>query len=135
MRHHHFIACQQVYIAADGGKSAPLHLKGLSETRWNCRAESLNRLAKPQVYRSVIDTIEHVADTTSDGTVRGVASGLRTSLMHYNFIAQLFTMQPVGLHGAKRSPEAKRPPLSKYSCMHLMRLKLFYDRCNSSEAP
>ena len=95
MRHQHFISCQEGYIAADGGKNAPLHLKGLSETRWNCRAESLNRLAKPQVYRAVIDTIEHIADTTSDGTVRGVSSGLKTSLMDYSFIAQLFTMQPV----------------------------------------
>jgi len=95
MRHHYFIASQQGIITAEGGKNTALHLKGLSQTRWNCRAESLSRLANPQVYRAVIDTVEHVADTLNDGTVRGIASGLLCSLMDYKFIVQLFTMQPV----------------------------------------
>ena len=93
MRHQHFISCQEGYIAADGGKNAPLHLKGLSETRWNCRAESLNRVAKPQVYRAVINTIEH--KPIQRATVLCEVYRAKTSLMDYSFIAQLFTMQPV----------------------------------------
>ena len=41
------------------------HLKGLSETRWNCRAASLQRLQQKGVMQAVLETIEHVGDTTS----------------------------------------------------------------------
>ena len=53
-----------------------LHLKGLSETRWNCRASSLRRLSNEAVFRAVVATVEHVSATTTDGSIRGTAAGL-----------------------------------------------------------
>ena len=44
----------------------PLHLKGLSDTRWNCRA-SCQRLLNEVIYKSVLDTIEYVCANTTDG--------------------------------------------------------------------
>jgi Domain of unknown function (DUF4371)/hAT family C-terminal dimerisation region len=95
MRHQYYIDVQERLLSLSGNKGPALHLKGLSETRWNCRAESLKRLAKLEVYEAVVETVEHVSNTTSDGTVRGVAAGLKNSLMDYTFILQLFAMQPV----------------------------------------
>ena len=102
-RHQHFIASQEQLIATNqpgistGGDRplVPLHLKGLCDTRWNCRSESLTRLTQPPVYMAVIDTVNYVADTTSEGSVRGVAVGLRKSLDDFSFILQLFCMKPV----------------------------------------
>ena len=91
-RHHHFISVQQRLL---GNNDRPFHLKGLCETRWNCRSESLTRLVNPVVYEAVLETIDNVADTTSDGSVRGVAAGLRTSLTDFHFLVQLFTIKPV----------------------------------------
>ena len=53
---------------------SPLHLKGLSDTRWNCRAFSCQRLLKEDVYRSVLDTIEYVCANTTDGNSGGKAT-------------------------------------------------------------
>jgi len=91
-RHHYFISAQQRML---GNNDRPFHLKGLCDTRWNCRSESLTRLANAVVYEAVLETIDNVADTTSDGSVRGVATGLRTSLTDFHFIVQLFTIKPV----------------------------------------
>ena len=66
IRHHHFITVQQRLI---GTSDRPLHLKGLCETRWNCRSESLMRLINPVIYEAVLETIDHVADTTTHGSV------------------------------------------------------------------
>ena len=92
-RHHHFITVQERLLL--GTSDRPLHLKGLCETRWNCRSESLTRLANPVVYEAVLETVDYVADTTSDGSVRGTAAGLRISLMDFHFIVQLFSIRPV----------------------------------------
>ena len=46
------------------------------------------------MYEAVLETIDNVADT-SDGSVRGVAVGLRTSLTDFHFLVQLFTIKPV----------------------------------------
>ena len=54
----------------------PLHLKGLSDTRWNCRASSCQRLLNEVVFKSVLDTIEYVCANTNDGNSRGKATGL-----------------------------------------------------------
>lgn len=92
-RHHQFITAQERLLV--GTNDSALHLKGLSETRWNCRSESLTRLAKTEVYQAVIETIDYVINTTSDGSVRGVAAGLRHSLTDFQFIVQLFALRPV----------------------------------------
>jgi hypothetical protein len=67
MRHAYFID-RQTEIAG-----TKLHLKGLSETRWNCRSASLTHLQQSGVLQAVLDTTEHVSDTTSDGATRGKA--------------------------------------------------------------
>ena len=92
-RHNFFISVQE---RLNSGTTKPaLHMKGLSDTRWNCRADTLKRIIQPEVYQAVIETVDHVADTTSDGSVRGVAAGLKKSLTDFQFVVQLFTMQPV----------------------------------------
>ena len=45
----------------------PLHLVGLSDTRWNCRANSLRRLSNEKVLQAVIATIDHVSSTIPMG--------------------------------------------------------------------
>lgn len=72
-----------------------LHLKGLSETRWNCRASSLQRLQQSGVLWAALETIEHVGDTTSDGTTRGKAVGLLASVQKFEFIMCLCSLSPV----------------------------------------
>ena len=91
-RHHHFIEARERLLACS---DRPLHLKGLCDTRWNCRSESLTRLANPVVYMAVLETVDYVADTTSDCSVRGIAAGLRTSLTNFSFAVQLLSLQPV----------------------------------------
>lgn len=44
---------------------------------------------------AVMETVDYVADTTSDGSVSGVAVGLRSSLADFSFIVQLYAMKPV----------------------------------------
>ena len=72
-----------------------LHLKGLSETRWNCRAESLRRLKNPVVLQSIVAVVEDVRDTTSDGVIRGTAIGLLNSLRDRKFLTTLVALSPV----------------------------------------
>jgi len=67
----------------------------LSETRWNCRASSLQRLQQSGVLRAALETIEHVGDTTSDGTTRGKAVGLLASVQKFEFIVCLCSLSPV----------------------------------------
>jgi len=52
-------------------------------------------VANSVVYEAVLETVDYVADTTSDGSVRGTAAGLRTLLMDFHFIVQLFSIRPV----------------------------------------
>lgn len=92
-RHHHFITVQEHLLL--GTSDQPLHMKGLCDTRWNCRSESLRRLANTVVYKAVQKTVDFVADTTSDGSVRGVAAGLRKSLTDFHCIVQLFSVRPL----------------------------------------
>lgn len=89
LRHAYFIE-RQCDIAG-----TKLHLKGLSETRWNCRASSLQRLQQSGVLRAALETIEHVGDTTSDGTTRGKAVGLLASVQKFEFIVCLCSLSPV----------------------------------------
>ena len=56
------------------GDDPSQHLKGLSETRWNCRASSLRHLATERVFHAVIVTIELVSATMTDGSLRGNAA-------------------------------------------------------------
>jgi hypothetical protein len=89
MRHAYFID-RQTEIAG-----TKLHLKGLSETRWNCRSASLTRLQQSGVLQAVLDTTEHVGDTTSDDATRGKAVGLLQSIRNFEFIVCLFSLLPV----------------------------------------
>jgi len=75
-RHAYFVGVQRQSNPDDPA----LHLKGLSETRWNCRASSLRRLATERVYHDAMATIEHASSTTTDGSVRGTAAGLLLSV-------------------------------------------------------
>jgi hypothetical protein len=89
LRHSYFVE-RQFKIAG-----TRLHLKGLSETRWNCRASSLERLKQKGVLQAVLDTIEHVGDTTSDGTARGKAIGLLSTIKQFEFVVCLCSLSPV----------------------------------------
>jgi hypothetical protein len=89
LRHAYFIECQQRI------NGTALHLKGLSETRWNCRAVSLKRLMEPGVLSAVVETLEYVASTTSDGKARGTAVGLIATITKYEFIVSLCSLAPV----------------------------------------
>jgi hypothetical protein len=73
----------------------PLHLKGLSDTRWNCRASSLRRLQNETVFRAAVATVEHVSSTTTDGSVRGTAAGLLMSLNSFKFVLSITLFTPV----------------------------------------
>ena len=72
-----------------------LHLKGLSDTRWNCRASSLRRLSTESVFRAVVATIEHVSSTTTDGAIRGTAAGLLSSVSNFKFLLSIELLTPV----------------------------------------
>jgi len=90
-RHAYFIGVQRESNPDDPA----LHLQGLSDTRWNCRASSLRRLATERVLRAALATIEHVSSTTTDGTVRGTAAGLLLSVSNYKFLLSLQLLTPV----------------------------------------
>ena len=90
-RHGYFIERQRE-IQPD---QRPLHLVGLSDTRWNCRASSCQRLLNEVVFKSVLDTIEHVCATTTDGNSRGTATGLLASVSTFNFVISLVTVTPI----------------------------------------
>ena len=90
-RHGYFIERQRE-IQPD---QRPLHLIGLSDTRWNCRASSCQRLLNEVVFKSVLDTIEHVCATKTDGNSRGTATGLLASISTFNFVISLVTVTPI----------------------------------------
>ena len=71
-----------------------LHLVCLSDTRWNCRASSCQRLLNEVGLKSVLDTIEHVCASTTDGNSRGTATGLLESVSTFNFVISLVTVTP-----------------------------------------
>jgi len=90
-RHAYFLQAQR-----DLRPNEPaLHLKGLSETRWNCRASSLRRLLNEAVFRAVVATIEHVSSTTTDGCIRGTTAGLLSSLLNFKFLLSMELLTPV----------------------------------------
>ena len=60
-RHAYFLEQQKILCP----NSDALHLKGLSETRWNCCVSALRRLSTERVFRAVIETVQHVSMTTS----------------------------------------------------------------------
>ena len=45
--------------------------------------------------QAVLETIEHVGDTTSDGSTRGKAVGLLASVQKFEFIVCLCSLSPV----------------------------------------
>ena len=90
-RHAYFIKTQREY----NNDEVPLHLVGLSDTRWNCRANSLRRLSNEKVLQAVIATIDHVSSTTTAGSVRGTAAGLIASVKCFKFLLSLYALTPV----------------------------------------
>ena len=68
---------------------------GLSETRWNSRASSLQRVLNEVVFNSVIATVNYVSQTTSDGNVRGTDVGLLASISNLRFVISLVLLTPV----------------------------------------
>ena len=89
MRHSYFLD-QQLET-----NNTTFHLVGLSETRWNCRAMSLERLKTKGVLQAILNTLEHVADTTSDGKTRGKAVGLINAMQQFEFLICLCALHPV----------------------------------------
>lgn len=75
-RHSYFMAQQKEF----NPRNNSLHFVGLSNTRWNAKAKSLKRLCEKTFYQAAMNTIKHVTNITSDGTVRGTANGLLLSL-------------------------------------------------------
>jgi Mor family transcriptional regulator len=90
-RHAYFLSQQKLHCP----DQTVLHLIGLSDTRWNCRASSLRRLSQEKVFRAVLDTIEHVSETTTDGSIRGTAAGLLASVANFKFLLQLELLTPI----------------------------------------
>lgn len=90
-RHAYFISKQKEIDP----NSVPLHLKGLSETRWNCRASSLRRLSNETVFCATMDTIDHVGQTTTDGSIRGTAAGILASVTTFKFLLSIMALTPV----------------------------------------
>ena len=90
-RHAYFVDAQRQF----NPDVVPLHLKGLSDTRWNCRASSLRRLSMGTVLRAVMATVEHVSTTTTDGSVRGTAAGLLSTVANFRFLMMLQLLTPV----------------------------------------
>lgn len=89
LRHTFFLECQKEIAGTS------YHLQGISDTRWNCRAKSLERLQQDGVLKAILNTLEHVADTTSDGQVRGTAVGLIATVNSFRFILCLCVITPV----------------------------------------
>ena len=90
LRHAYYIECQQRL----NGSALHLHLKGLSETRWNCRAVSLKHLMEHGVLPAAVETLEYVA-STSDGKARGTEVGVIATITKYEFIVSLCTLAPI----------------------------------------
>ena len=90
-RHAYFIGVQRESNPDDPA----LYLKGLCDTRWNCRASSLRRLATEKVLNAALATTEHVSSTTTVGSVRGTAAGLLLSVANYKFLLSLQLLTPV----------------------------------------
>lgn len=88
LRHAYFIECQEKIAGTRK------HLKGLSDTRWNCRAASLLRLQDSGILKAALETIEHVSDNTSDGNTRGMATGLLESVQKFEFLVCLYALTP-----------------------------------------
>ena len=53
------------------------------------------RLLNEVVFKSVLDTIEHVCATTTDGNSRGTATGLLASISTFNFVISLVTVTSI----------------------------------------
>jgi len=47
------------------------------------------------VFRAVVATVEHVSATTTDGTIRGTAAGLLSSLSNFKFLLLMELLTPV----------------------------------------
>ena len=92
-------AARHAYFLFQQRESDPievaLHLAGLSDTRWNCRTSSLRRLSQQRVLKAVINTIEHVNEATTDGTICGISAGLLTSIKSFKFLLSLELLTPI----------------------------------------
>ena len=93
-RHALFMETQEKLCEGKQG-SRPLKLKGLSDTRWNCRAASLRRLKDPVVLQSVVSVVEEIKETATDGVIRATAMGLLNSLRDPKFLITLVALSPV----------------------------------------
>jgi len=68
---------------------------GISDTRWDTRASTLRRYARPIVLKAAVDTINQVIDTTDDPSARATAIGLKHSVCQPQFLLLLVAFQPV----------------------------------------
>ena len=93
-RHALFLEAQEKFAKSEK-RSKLLHLKGLSEIRWNCRAVSLRRLKDPVVLQSIVSAVEEVKETATDGVIRGTALRLLNSLRDPKFLITLVALSPV----------------------------------------
>ena len=66
------------------GKTKPIHLKLLSDTRWTCRFDSVNSVMK--TIGEVILTLEHLYTKDSDSKRRIEAGGLLVQVRSFKFI-------------------------------------------------
>ena len=93
-RHALFMEAQERCSKSGQGTRA-LQLKGLSGTRWNCRAALFRRLKDPVVLQSVLSVVEEMKEKTTDGVIRATALGLLNSLRNLKFIITLVALSPV----------------------------------------
>jgi len=70
-------------------------------------------LSNEKVFRADIATVEHVGLTTTDGSVRGTATGIITSITTFKFILSLHALTPV-LETINNVSEFLQSPSNKY---------------------
>ena len=69
----------------------PLKLKQLSDTRWNCRVESLKVIDNQ--YAAILQTLETIEDETTDAKAAADARGLLAQLSTFEFILSLAVLK------------------------------------------
>lgn len=69
--------------------------RGMSDTRWDSRASSLELYTNPVVLRAAVETLDHVIDSCDDSTIVSTAIGLKNSVTSVPFLLCLCAFRPV----------------------------------------
>jgi hypothetical protein len=69
--------------------------RGMSDTRWDSRASTLELYTNPVVLRAAVQTLEHVIDTCDDSSIVSTAIGLKNAVTSVPFLLCLCAFRPV----------------------------------------